>query len=89
MSLTPEQIINTARDNAKKAEVSRLNQCVNVTDNQDKCYYDMSSKIREFLHKDTYILEHTNNIKKDDSNDRMKVFYSKFFQPYKVNKKKK
>jgi hypothetical protein len=74
----------TARNNAKTAEDSRLNQCSEV-----KCDYDMSSKIREFLHKDTYILEHTNNIKKDDSNDRMKVFYSKFFQPYKVNKKKK
>lgn len=77
--------IKAARDTANTAETDRLANCGEA----DKCYYDLVSKMREFLHKDTYILEHTNNIKKEEDNDRMKVLYSKFFQPYKVNKKQK
>ena len=81
----------------KTAENMRLKECVGkdcgdskYSDNEGyACCYDLASKMREFLHKDTYILEHTNNIKKDEDNDRMKVFYSKFFQPYNVNKKQK
>lgn len=80
------------------AENTRLKECGSGKDCGDSkysdnegyaCCYDLASKTREFLHKDTYILEHTNNIKKGEDNDRIKVFYSKFFQPYKVNKKQK
>lgn len=83
-----------------EAEKTRLMGCVSgvgkdcgdskYSDNEGyACCYDIASKMREFLHKDTYILEHTNNIKKDEDNDRMKILYSKFFQPYNVNKNQK
>ena len=76
---------------AKKKEEDRLTGCVgnNCDNDNTQCCYDLASKMREFLHKDTYILEHTNKIKKEEDNDRMKVLYSKFFQPYNVNKDKK
>ena len=48
------------------------------------CCYNLISKMDEFLQRDTYMLDYTNIIKKDDNADRMKVFYSKFFQPYSV-----
>ena len=48
------------------------------------CCYNLISKMEEFLQRDTYMLDYTNIIKKDDNADRMKVFYSKFFQPYSV-----
>jgi hypothetical protein len=76
---------------AKTKEENRLNDCVgtNCDNDNPQCCYDLASKMREFLQKDTYILEHTNKIKKEEDNDRMKILYSKFFQPYNVNKDKK
>lgn len=50
------------------------------------CYYDLSKKMREFLHKDTYLLRYPENTTEDkDNTDRMRVLYSKFFQPYAVD----
>jgi hypothetical protein len=53
------------------------------------CCYNLPRKMREFLHKDGYLLEYKNTIKRDDSIDRMRVLYSKFFQPYSVLPNKK
>jgi hypothetical protein len=53
------------------------------------CCYDLLTKIDEFLQKDTYMLDYTNVIKKEENADRMKVLYSKLFQPYSVLPHKK
>lgn len=82
---TPEEIIKSAKDKKEEVEKKRIKDC-EANGNPEKCNYDLANKMREFLHKDTYILEYTNNIKKKENDDRMKVFYSKFFQPYNVNK---
>lgn len=52
---------------------------------RSECCYDLANKMREFLHKDTYMLRYPENTTKDKENtDRMRVLYSKFFQPYAV-----
>jgi hypothetical protein len=53
------------------------------------CCYNLPRKIQEFLHKDAYMLEYKSTIKRDDNIDRMRVLYSKFFQPYSVLPNKK
>jgi len=56
----------------------------NIDDN-----YDMIGKMREFLHSDVYMLEYKNMNKSEENTDRIKILYSKFFQPYKVIPEKK
>lgn len=52
---------------------------------RSKCCYDLAKKMREFLHKDTYMLRYPENTKKDDEiTDRMRILYGKFFQAYTV-----
>lgn len=52
---------------------------------RSECCYDLANKMREFLHKDTYMLRYPENTTMDKENtDRMRVLYSKFFQPYAV-----
>ena len=51
----------------------------NVEDN-----YNMIGKMREFLHSDVHMLEFKNSSKNEENIDRIKIFYSKFFQPYKI-----
>ena len=48
------------------------------------CCYALAEKTREFLHSDTYILDYKNIKNSEEIADRMKVFYSKFFQSYNV-----
>ena len=48
------------------------------------CCYNIVDKTREFLHSDTYILEYKNIKNSEEVADRLKVFYSKFFQSYNV-----
>lgn len=48
------------------------------------CCYAIADKTREFLHSDTYILDYKNIKNSEEVADRMKVFYSKFFQSYNV-----
>ena len=48
------------------------------------CCYALADKTREFLHSDTYILDYKNIKNSEEVADRMKVFYSKFFQSYNV-----
>ena len=48
------------------------------------CCYALADKTREFLHSDTYILDYKNIKNSEEIADRMKVFYSKFFQSYNV-----
>lgn len=55
----------------------------------DACCYNLPRKMHEFLHKDAYMLEYKDTIKRDDNIDRMRVLYSKFFQPYSVLPTKK
>jgi hypothetical protein len=62
---------------------------VNENSVRSKCCYDLAKKMREFLHKDTYLLRYPENSKKDEENtDRMRILYGKFFQAYtvKINK---
>jgi hypothetical protein len=57
----------------------------NENGNRSKCCYDLAKKMREFLHKDTYLLRYPENSKKDDEiTDRMRILYGKFFQAYTV-----
>ena len=56
----------------------------NIDDN-----YDMIGKMREFLHSDVHMLEYKNMNKSEENTDRIKILYSKFFQPYKVIPEKK
>lgn len=53
------------------------------------CCYDLKKKISEFLYSDTYMLDYKNINKKEENVDRMKVLYSKLFQPYKILKNNK
>jgi hypothetical protein len=56
---------------------------------RSSCCYDLVKKMREFLHKDTYMLRYPENTKEDkDNTDRMRVLYSKFFQSYIVKTSK-
>jgi hypothetical protein len=48
------------------------------------CCYALADKTREFLHSGTYILAYKNIKNSEEVADRMKVFYSKFFQSYNV-----
>jgi hypothetical protein len=50
----------------------------------NNCCYALADKTREFLHSDTYILDYKNIKNSEEVADRMKVFYSKFFQSYNV-----
>ena len=57
--------------------------------NRNRCCYDLAKKMREFLHKDTYMLRYPENSKKDDEiTDRMRILYGKFFQAYTVRTSK-
>jgi hypothetical protein len=58
-------------------------------DNIYNCCYNFTSKLQEFLHKDAYMLDYKNTIKRDENNDRIKVLYSKIFQAYSVLPSKK
>jgi len=56
---------------------------------RNNCHYDLGKKMREFLHKDTYLLRYPENSKKDEENiDRMRILYGKFFQAYTVRTSK-
>ena len=56
---------------------------------RSQCCYDLAKKMREFLHKDTYMLRYPENTKKDDEiTDRMRILYGKFFQAYTVRTSK-
>jgi hypothetical protein len=46
--------------------------------------YDMIGKKAEFLHSDIHMLIYKNISKNDENIDRIKILYSKFFQPYNV-----
>uniref|UniRef100_A0A6C0LE49 Uncharacterized protein n=1 Tax=viral metagenome TaxID=1070528 RepID=A0A6C0LE49_9ZZZZ len=57
--------------------------------NRSECCYDLAKKMREFLHKDTYMLRYPENTKMDDEiTDRMRILYGKFFQAYTVRTSK-
>jgi hypothetical protein len=56
----------------------------NNTNAGNNCCYALADKTREFLHSDTYILDYKNIKNSEEVADRMKVFYSKFFQSYNV-----
>ena len=43
--------------------------------------YDMIGKKSEFLHSDVHLLEYKDVNKREENVDRIKIFYSKFFQP--------
>ena len=58
-------------------------------DNEIFCCYDLIGKISEFLHSDTYMLEYKNINKNSENVDRIKILYSKFFQPYNIKGNKK
>jgi hypothetical protein len=51
--------------------------------------YDLIGKISEFLHTDMYMLEYKDINKNSENVDRIKIFYSKFFQPYNIEKGEK
>ena len=59
------------------------------SDTENTCCYNLKIKLREFLQTDNYILDYKNLVKKEENVDRLKVFYSKFFQPYSVLPNKK
>ena len=46
--------------------------------------YDINKKKSEFLHAEVHMLEYKNVSKSEENVDRIKIFYSKFFQPYNV-----
>jgi lipopolysaccharide export LptBFGC system permease protein LptF len=92
MTKTPEET---------REELCEKNKCedtpVNYTEAYDttddskrnRCCYDLAKKMREFLHKDTYLLRYPENSKKDDEiTDRMRILYGKFFQAYTVRTSK-
>ena len=54
--------------------------------NEDICCYDLIGKISEFLHSDMYMLEYKDINKNSENIDRIKILYSKFFQPYNIKK---
>jgi hypothetical protein len=56
----------------------------NTDTNEDNNNYDINNKKSEFLHTDVYMLEYKNVSKSEENVDRIKIFYSKFFQPYNV-----
>jgi len=58
-------------------------------DDSSGCCYQLTDKLQEFLPADMYLLEYKNMNKKNESADRLKIFYSKFFQAYNVNPGKK
>jgi len=53
-------------------------------DSEHNCCYDLKTKLHEFLQTDNYMLDYKNLFKKEENVDRLKVLYSKFFQPYSV-----
>ena len=53
---------------------------------EDICCYDLIGKISEFLHSDMYMLEYKDINKNSENVDRIKILYSKFFQPYNIKK---
>ena len=59
------------------------------SDSENTCCYNLRKKLREFLQTDNYMLDYKNLVKKEENVDRLKVFYSKFFQPYSVLPNKK
>jgi hypothetical protein len=65
--------------------------CDVFDDGQDynKCCYQLTDKLQEFLPADMYLLEYKNTNKKNESIDRLKIFYNTFFQDYIVNPDKK
>ena len=54
-----------------------------------KCCFQLTDKLQEFLPADMYLLEYKNINKKNESIDRLKIFYNTFFQGYNVNPDKK
>ena len=54
-----------------------------------KCCYQLTDKLQEFLPADMYLLEYKNINKKNESIDRLQIFYNTFFQGYNVNPDKK
>ena len=61
----------------------------NPSDSENICCYNLKTKLSEFLHNDNYMLDYKNLLKKEENVDRLKVLYSKFFQPYSVLPTKK
>jgi len=62
---------------------------IDCENNDDASCYDLKKKMGEFLHSDTYMLDYKNINKKEENVDRMKVLYSKLFQPYQVSVEQK
>ena len=62
----------------------KTSDCEANTNAGNDCCYALADKTREFLHSDTYILDYKNIKNSEEVADRMKVFYSKFFQSYNV-----
>jgi len=60
-----------------------------VGQDYNKCCYKLTDKLQEFLPADMYLLEYKNTNKKNESIDRLKIFYNTFFQDYIVNPDKK
>ena len=58
-------------------------------DDYSNCCFELTKKLQEFLPTDTYMLEYKNINKKNESTDRLKIFYNTFFQNYNVNPDKK
>jgi hypothetical protein len=58
-------------------------------ENYGKCCYQLTDKLQEFLPTDMYLLEYKNMNKKNESADRLKIFYNTFFQAYNVKKDEK
>jgi hypothetical protein len=75
----PEKVIICSKVNCDEGDTEQVSTCC----------YDISSKIQEFLQKDTYMLDYKNTIKRDDNIDRIKILYSKIFQAYNVFPTKK
>ena len=71
----------TDKSETEKELKCSIADCEQEDNGTEICCYNLPRKMREFLHKDTYLLEYKNTIKRDDSIDRMRVLYSKFFQP--------
>ena len=74
-------------------ESTNITDCLNKdcegTDDENLCCYNLIGKISEFLHSDMYMLEYKDINKNSENVDRMKILYSKFFQPYNIKKGEK
>jgi len=80
LKLSIESSANTSTCTDIKCDTKDINEI---------CCYNLISKQREFLHTDTYMLYYKNNKEREETIDRMKLFYNKFFQAYNVLPMKK